>query len=577
MTKNKKFNFLIIMTDEERYPPGYESEELVTFREKFFKGRNSLRQNALEFHNHHTGATACCPSRGTIFTGQYPSLHGVSQTSGLAKSSFDPGMFWLYPNTVPTLGDYFRTGGYRTFYHGKWHVSDVDLIVPGTRNALLSNDDNGKVKPERVEQYRLADKLDQFGFTGWIGPEPHGALKANSGTVRDPGFANQTAALLNALDEEAGKNPAAPPWLAVCSFVNPHDIVFFGVPWLGLQMKRPPYKKIPDIQPPPTRWEDLETKPRCQWDYVINYGRFYFQQPTIKNYYKLYYYLQWEVDKLIDKVYSTLAKCSNLYENTIVIFTSDHGEMLGAHGGMHQKWYNAYEETLHVPLIFSNPRLFKGTKNSSLLTSHVDLIPTLMGLAGISQEAVREQLEKTHTEARQLVGKDLSGYILSGGGDSKHLNQPIYFMSDDEINEGLNMQPPRQNPKLQREYRAIIEPHHIETVMAYLEFKGKPHLFKYSRYFDNPRFTIGPGNQDPDVVQEWLVPAQYEMYDLTIDPLEKTNMMSGTFQDPEYDGIKKQLKEIMKQQRAEKRLLPRTLNAWTNWTEMDTMPPRRNY
>ncbi|WP_368667205.1 MULTISPECIES: hypothetical protein [Myxococcus] len=65
----------------------------------------------MEFLRHHTASTACAPSRTTLYTGQCPSFHGVSQTLGIGKSSFDPDMYWLAPNTVPTLGEYFRKRG----------------------------------------------------------------------------------------------------------------------------------------------------------------------------------------------------------------------------------------------------------------------------------------------------------------------------------------------------------------------------------------------------------------------------------------------------------------------------------
>ena len=66
------------------------------------------RDGGLELHRHYAGSTACVPSRATLFTGQYPSLHGVSQTDGTAKQNTDPAMGWLDPDSVPTLGDWFR-------------------------------------------------------------------------------------------------------------------------------------------------------------------------------------------------------------------------------------------------------------------------------------------------------------------------------------------------------------------------------------------------------------------------------------------------------------------------------------
>ena len=82
------FNFLFIMVDQERYPVVYETPELKKWRKRYLKAYERLRNRGLEFKNHYAGSTACVPSRATLYTGQYPSLHGVSQTDGVAKISF---------------------------------------------------------------------------------------------------------------------------------------------------------------------------------------------------------------------------------------------------------------------------------------------------------------------------------------------------------------------------------------------------------------------------------------------------------------------------------------------------------
>ena len=96
-------NILLIMTDQERYAPPYESPELAAFRRSQMPARERLRSAGLELHRHYAGSTACLPSRATLFTGQYPSLHGVTKTDGLAKSHNDPAMGWLDPAGVPTM------------------------------------------------------------------------------------------------------------------------------------------------------------------------------------------------------------------------------------------------------------------------------------------------------------------------------------------------------------------------------------------------------------------------------------------------------------------------------------------
>ena len=108
-------------------------------------------------------------------------------------------------------------------------------------------------------------------------------------------------------------------------------------------------------------------------------------QPWTETHLKFYYQLQATVDEQITKVLDAL-EASSAYENTIVVFTSDHGDLQGAHNGMHEKWHCAYEEALHVPFVVSSPLLPGGARELDVPTSHADLIPTLLGLAGIDQD-----------------------------------------------------------------------------------------------------------------------------------------------------------------------------------------------
>ena len=164
-------NILLIMTDQERYPVPYEDEALAEFRRTQLPARQRLIDEGLQFHRHYTGATACAPSRATLFTGHYPSLHGVRSTDGLAKHADDPQMQWLDPDVVPTMGHWLQAAGYRTYYRGKWHISHADLAEPGTHEGLKANDAMGAVLQEMVELYQRTDRLDPFGFTGWIGDQ----------------------------------------------------------------------------------------------------------------------------------------------------------------------------------------------------------------------------------------------------------------------------------------------------------------------------------------------------------------------------------------------------------------------
>lgn len=566
----KRPNFLIFMVDEERYPPFYETDEVKLFRKKNFKAQEAMRKEGIEFHRHYAAATACVPSRASFYTGQYPSLHGVTQTTGAAKGSFDPDVFWLDASSVPTMGDYFRAAGYRTFYKGKWHVSHADIILPGSHDAIESYEvfttKDGKIVPRPVPRvidlYLNADRLDGYGFSGWIGPEPHGNLQQNCGTNRDPGFAKQAIQVLEDLEAEQKRaGSESSPWLLVNSFVNPHDLVLFGLAWKGFGY---PYTRgwVPGVPPPPTEGEKLDTKPRCQQSYVDTYPKMLMPQPTVEIYRQFYYYLQKEVDRHIAKVFEKLRN-SPFYENTIVLFTSDHGEMLGAHGGMHQKWHSAYEEAVHVPLIISNPVLFKEPRSTEMLTSHADVIPTLLGLAGIDLKEAQKVLRRDHNEVRRLVGRDLSG-LVTGKASSNEKSEPLYFMTDDEPSKGLN----QTNPLTGKHYDAVIEPDHVESVIAILPTAKGGQLWKYSRYFDNPQFWSAPFQSDTvtingkTVTKTKPVKAEFEMYNVSEDPLEEENLTKRTGKSRELKKTQQELEQMLRHQRARKRLYPEPMKKY---------------
>ena len=373
-------NILIILTDQLRHPTVYGSEELGRFRRDALTAETSLRDSGVSFDRHYVMSAACAPSRASILTGQYPSLHGVTQTDGLAKSADSPEMFWLAPDTVPTIGDWFRAGGYRTFYKGKWHVSHAHLESADGRGYLQTLDKNGNSIAENIAAYLEADLLDDYGFSEWVGPEAHGLGYQNTGTARDPFTADETIALLKRLDQDGSQEP----WLTVCSFLNPHDVALFGVIALA-QGLRYDTGSVPPVPDAPTRNEDLSTKPACQQSYIDAWGKMLAPQPWVEAQRRFYYQLQRTVDEQIGRVLAALRE-TRAYENTIVVFTSDHGDMLGAHGGMHQKWHNAYEETVHVPFVVSSPLFQGGRREGDIPTSHADLLPTLLGLASINAE-----------------------------------------------------------------------------------------------------------------------------------------------------------------------------------------------
>ena len=589
-------NILVLMVDEQRFPTVYESPQLASFRARFLTTQNTLARTGVTFLRHYAGTVACAPSRTTLYTGQYPSLHGVTQVDGAAKGAVEHDMFWLDPSTVPTLGNFFNYGGYRAFWRGKWHLSYADIIEPGTTDGgwvgLPAYDQLGQRDRVKERLYENAERLAAYGFSGWIGREPHGASPLDSGSSagiykptgqrclsRDVAISGQTVDLIHQLEAQ----PDADPWLLVCSFVNPHDIALWGLfTRLGNLFPQVQYTYDFTIGPEvplfrdlfdqakfqQTNNENLSTKPRAQVSYRDSYSQW--MQPILSDdYFRFYYQLQRNVDVEMGRVYSAL-QASRFFQDTIVVFTSDHGDLLGAHGGMHQKWYTAYEEATRVPLIFSNPRLPQGA-TVDILTSHVDVLPTLLGLANLDPAPRLASLAADHTESRELVGRNLAG-LVTGTASPGTLETPIYFMTDDDAARGIN------GGNFYGLTTAVVQPNHIEAVVARIGNE----VWKYTTYYDDPNFWTQPPTED--VVNEPVLPTpsqpgtytrpftvtvktqpvppetrDSELYNLTVDPMELTNLIFDNR--AAIVAIKNTMMSLLQEQRARKRLTPRTVGS----------------
>lgn len=507
-------NVLFITVDELRYPPEYTSPELREWMRKNLVAQTFLEKNGINFRQHRVGATACAPSRTTLHTGQYPSLHGVSQTDDLAKTANDADMFWLQMKTVPTWGNYLRKAGYRTYYRGKWHISNADIYFPGTINPLTSFDEEtGIPNFEKILEYKKANKLEPYGFNGWVGPEPQGSNPHNSGgsaavgmSGRDSFYAEEVSCLIKNLDSVACSDGKRQPWAIVASFVNPHDIVLYGDDTKTNSLFNFEIdSSLPPIPPAPNANDSLNDKPKCQSSYRDIYQIAF--QPTTddEDFRKLYFTLQKKVDREIMKVLTALFE-SSFANNTMIIFTSDHGDYLGSHG-LFQKWYSAYEEAIKVPLSFYIP----GVKPCSydLLTSHVDIVPTILGFLGIKEEILADEF----IHYRPLVGRDLSplfkGEMLP--------EVPQFFMTDDNVTKGLH------HTTYNITFPTVEQPSSVETLII----KVNGVIYKYSRYINNPQFAGTPLNVRPtaaEIEDALNTPKEYELYNLLEDPYELNNL-----------------------------------------------------
>lgn len=571
---------VIVMTDEERAIPPYESEEVLAWRARTLAGRRWFDEHGVSFGRHYTGSLACVPSRPTMFTGQYPDLHGVTQTDGIGKVYDDSRMRWLRPFEVPTLGNWFRAAGYDTHYDGKWHISHADLTDPHTGRVLATNDDDGVVDPDAVRRYLEADPLEPFGFSGWVGPEPHGASLANSGVRRDPLIADRVVAWLEDryARRRAGDPAALRPFLLVASFVNPHDIVLFPA-WALRSPVRPSHLDPPHVPPAPTAGEDLRTKPAAQIAFREAYYSGYGPAAAVEGVYRLnaqryrdlYYRLHAEVDEPLDRVRRAVTDSAT---DAVLVRTSDHGDLLGAHGGLHQKWFNLYDEATRVPLTIARTGArTTPPRTVTAPTSHVDLVPTLLAAAGVDVAAVADVLRESFSEVHPLPGRNLMPVV---DGEAADDDRAVYLMTRDNMLEGdsgasglgrklkRTVNPPAP---LQIRIPAHTAANFEGIVVRVGEDAGFPggrgHQWKLVRSFDDPATWTepgvrqlaanGPGGQ---TYRTNPLDDQWELYDLTADPTEADNRWT----DPELHDLRAHLLMRLKDSRAQS--VPERNNPW---------------
>jgi len=370
-------NILVVMVDQLRAPQWFSASAAATAS---MPNLARLRRGGVSFGGHYTAANDCTPARAALLTGLHTHQTGCLITGG---STLDPGF--------PTWGTMLREQGYRTHWYGKWHLTKGD-------NLWDSHEDAGALEP--------------YGFAGGTYPSPDGA--PGQGWRVDPHIVTQ-------FESWFAKAPRREPWCTTVSLVNPHDVAWWYHWSERFAQEAEPPQVVPGLPP------NFETpdqmiaagKPRLQRSLQDtaqqSFGRVPYDGPELEAawlpFMDLYLALLAEVDGHIGAVLNTLASRPDVAANTVVLFTSDHGEY-GASHGMRGKGASAYEEAIGVPLIVRDLRGSGAVTRASALqrtglTSSVDVAPLLLDLA-TGDSAWRKDGHYSHIADRHDVLSMLS-------------------------------------------------------------------------------------------------------------------------------------------------------------------------
>jgi choline-sulfatase len=487
-------NIILFLTDQERAIQHFPRHWL----RRNLPGMRRLRRHGLSFERAFTNACMCSPARSTLMSGYFPAQHGVKYTleedmpaEGSVDAEGNP-VQPTYPQVeLPTdlanLATVMKAAGYNVVYKGKWHCS----------------------KPAEKEHAVPAD-LEKYGFDRWdppdaganqTVPEAGGGYVDNDGRFVDSVGAGASEGALQYLDSFASGEQ---PFFMVISLVNPHDVLFYP----SRTFEEAGYDRSwleGEIEVPPTNDEDLSEKPTVQEEFlkIFNLTGKPRTEAEKRSYLNFYGNLMRSSDSYLVNVLDKLEQ-HGLLDGTLIVRTSDHGEMGLAHGGLRQKNFNFYEEAIRVPLIYSNPKLYPRPLSSDALVSHVDFLPTLASLAGAPKSA-----------RVNWQGVDYSKLVLEPAANDSAQDY-IVFTYDDYQSGQANGPYPKP-------------PNHIVSIR-----EGR---WKLARYHD----------VNPEVDQR--KPPQWEMYDLEHDPLEQHNIAHRgakrtKLQEREFRRLKRKLARV---------------------------------
>jgi arylsulfatase len=357
------------------------------------------------FLNYHVHQAPCGPSRATFYTGQHIQKTGMFTNPVGEFGAYEPqGPRTVeLPSRFPTLGTMLRAQGYYTAYKGKWHLSVV--------NQKLGKDAFPNAT-KALEPYGFSDYNYDGEHTGltWAGFGHDGVTAAES---------------VDLLEHFAAGGTGGKRWFLAVNFVNPHDIMFFdargqgaalvGMPTLGAP-GTPLYEKDWKFDLPRSyRADDLSTKPAVQRPLRP------LSEAQLRIYQNYYFNCIRDVDQHVGTVLDAVARLG-FARDTVVVVTADHGELAGAHGGMLGKGADIYKETLRVPLIVRHPDVRRAGATDALVGS-IDLVPTLLALAGLSDEERLQRYPDLHgvnvgpviADARARTARDERGILFNYG------------------------------------------------------------------------------------------------------------------------------------------------------------------
>lgn len=489
-------NLLFVFTDQERYAERWPTGLSLPAHER-------LARSGVTFHGHHCPAVMCTSSRAVLMTGLQTPDNRMFENADVPWVS-------KLPPDIPTIGHMLRRAGYYTAYKGKWHL----------------NDEFDSAEPERL----FTREMEDHGFADYNGI---GDIIGHTlgGYQFDHLISGSAVTWLRRQGTEL--SAAGRPWALFVSLVNPHDVMYFNtdLPGQPVQdsprlMRRPNlapdhalYRASWDTPIPATMTEafDAPGRPRAHgefqamWDIVL--GHIPPEADRWRRFHDYYVNCIRNVDNSLAALLAEL-DALRIADRTAVVFTSDHGELAGAHG-LHGKGPFAYREGTHLPFYIVHPDV-RGGQDCRALTGHIDVVPTLLAMAGVEPGRVAE------LAGRALPGKDITPLLANpGAAGANELHEAVLFTySGLSTNDAAlwrvvaDSRAAGKDPK-EEIRRSGFQPDLKKRGSLRSAFDGR---YRFTRYFSPTE------RNRPSTLEELYRWNDVELFDLASDPDETRNL-----------------------------------------------------